>query len=110
MVKVYNSGNSLETEQIIQTLKERGIPAMKKDAGAGGYMAISTGMSLSGADIYVEEEKADEARDIIALITDVSDEEPEENLSRLNTTRRIMAVVLLLFCLIGIAATIWGSM
>ena len=109
MVKVYNSGSSLETQQILDTLNENQIPAYKKDIGAGGYMAISTGMSISGADIYVSEEKRQEAEEIIAAITgsaSLESESAEEGTGN-DWKRRLFASVMLVIILAGIVTALF---
>lgn len=75
MIKIYNSGNIIETNQIVQTLEESGIPVIKKDIGAGGYLTVATNLSFSGSDIYVNEEDQEKALEIINCITGDSDDE-----------------------------------
>lgn len=111
MVKIFNSGNVLQTQMIQEMLKEHGIACVKKDIGAGGYMTIATGMSVSGADIYVSEEEAQRATELIREMTGEGvsgteqggEEETEED--GMNTgcgRRRAFAFVMLLIVVIGI--------
>lgn len=69
VVKIFNSGNVLQTQMIQEMMKEHGIACVKKDIGAGRYMTIATGMSVSGADIYVSEEEAQRATELIREMT-----------------------------------------
>lgn len=111
MVKIFNSGNVLQTQMIQEMLKEHGIACVKKDIGAGGYMTIATGMSVSGADIYVSEEEAQRATELIREMTGEGvsgteqggEEETEED--GMNTgygRRRAFAFVMLLIVVIGV--------
>ena len=99
MVKVYNSGNTFEVEQILLTLKENNIPAYKKEDGAGSLMVIT--------DIYVAEENVGKATGIIETITGKRlEEKPVNNQIARNRfvvklTFAIMLIVVLL-AIIGI--------
>ena len=107
MVKVYNSGNTFEVEQILLTLKENNIPAYKKEDGAGSLMVIKTGFSIIGTDIYVAEEHVGKATEIIETITGKRlEEKPVNNQIARNRlvvklTFAIMLIVVLL-AIIGI--------
>ena len=107
MVKVYNSGNTFEVEQILLTLKENNIPAYKKEDGAGSLMVIKTGFSIIGTDIYVAEETVGKATGIIETITGKRlEEKPVNNQIARNRfivklTFAIMLIVVLL-AIIGI--------
>lgn len=107
MVKVYNSGNTFEVEQILLTLKENNIPAYKKEDGAGSLMVIKTGFSIIGTDIYVAEENVGKATEIIETITGKRlEEKPVNNQIARNRlvvklTFAIMLIVVLL-AIIGI--------
>lgn len=108
MVKIYNSGNVLETNQIIQTLQSHGIPAMKKDVGAGGYMNIATGMSFQGADIYVAEEHSEQAKEIVQMIAGEVEKTPDKSGSV--WTRRVVAIALFVVLLIGLVGTVLAEL
>lgn len=95
MVKIYNSGNVLETNQILDLLQQEGIPAYKKDVGAGGYMSIATGTSFSGADIYVDESQEEKAKELIEACFGV-EEQQETTVSKGNFMRRLFAIIMLL--------------
>lgn len=113
MIKIYNSGSALETNQILATLKENHIAAYGKEAGAGGYMKIATGMSITGTDIYVDEEKEEAAKQIIETIVgdmpsdnvsavEENQQGSQTNYQRGGWKRRLVASLLLLFVLAGI--------
>ncbi|MCH5252285.1 MAG: DUF2007 domain-containing protein [Lachnospiraceae bacterium] len=106
MVKLYNSENPVQTSQIIAALEAEGIPVVKKDVGSSGYMTITSGMSLMGSDLYVDEQAAEQAKEIVAgIVGEVSsDEEEDENkiLRRQGLIKRLVASVLLLLMLAGI--------
>ncbi len=105
MVKIYNSGNVLETNQILELLKQEGIPAYKKDLGAGGYMTIATGTSFSGADIYVDESQEEKARELVESCFTV-EEQQEITASKGNFMRRLFAVIMLLGVVIAMVTVI----
>lgn len=106
MVKIYNSGNVMQTQMIQEMLKEQGIACVKKDIGAGGYMTIATGMSVSGADIYVSEEEAQRAAELIREMTGEgitgTEWEEEDEGKKVYGKRRAFAFVMLVFVVIGI--------
>lgn len=107
MIKIYNSGNTLEVNQILATLEQNHIAAFAKELGADSYMKIVGGISMAGTDIYVSEEDAEEAKEIIESIVGTSDHSEEESgeRRRYELRRRLFAVIMLLFLL---AAIIWG--
>lgn len=47
-------------------LTDAGIPFLKKDRGGGTAVRIITGANWYGTDIYVPEERLQEARDLLA--------------------------------------------
>lgn len=46
-------------------LSEAGIPCVKKDRGSGGAMRVIMGSSCFGTDIFVPEEKLEEAKELL---------------------------------------------
>lgn len=104
MVKIYNSGNTFVTQQVAAALKDNGIRMVKKDAGAGGFITITTGASLTGDDIYVRESDAKRAKEIIRRILDKKDEGMDNaegtGLKGLAVKRRVLAILTLLFLLL----------
>lgn len=107
MVKIYNSGNVMETQMILEMLKENGIVGVKKDIGAGGYMTIATGTSVSGADIYVSEQDAEKATALIQDMTETtesmeSEEDGQDRAAGIYRRRRVFAIVMLIVVLFGI--------
>lgn len=118
MVKLCNSGNPVQTSQIIATLEAEGIPVVKKDVGSSGYMTITSGMSLMGSDLYVDEQTAERAREIVAgmigersVEASTDDETAEKKkLQRHTRIKRLAASVLLLFALAGIVISVMVGM
>ena len=53
VVKIFTSQDNLQAEMILDTLKQNGIPAYKKDADESGFMNIYGGNSMCGEEIYV---------------------------------------------------------
>lgn len=109
MTKIYNSGNILETNQILVALEQNHIAAHGKEVGANSYMKITGGMSVTGTDIYVAEEDAEAAREIIESITGIADsgdsgDEELEKLHRYDWKRRLFAIIMLLLILASIVA------
>ena len=64
-VKIYNAGDSLEANRIVEILKENDITAYSIESGSGSYLAIQQGFSVFGQDIYVTEEDKEKAQEII---------------------------------------------
>jgi len=54
-----------EAEMLQALLQSAGIPVIRKDRGAGGYLKIHMGMNKLGVDIYVPEEYYEEALSVI---------------------------------------------
>lgn len=77
MKKIYNVGNSFEEKDIVAGLAENGIHPYVIDSGSGQYMRITAGFSVYGKDIYVEEEDAERAVEIINRVK--SEEKTSEN-------------------------------
>lgn len=64
-VKIFTSRDNLEAEMILDTLKQNGIPAYKKDADESGFMNIYGGNSMCGEEIYVAETNVEKVRQIL---------------------------------------------
>lgn len=65
IVKLYTAENNLQAEMILEALKERGIPAVKQDESAGGFMNLYGGSSFCGEKIYVAEENKKKAMEVL---------------------------------------------
>ncbi len=59
MDKNYNAQNIVETEQLVEMLKQNGIAAFSQEAGANVAMHGAPGFGIYGVDIFV---KTDEQR------------------------------------------------
>ena len=68
-VKVYSCAKRFQADMIIEALKSEGIPAYSQSDGSGEYMEIYMGTSLFGKNIYVDENDARRAEEIIRGIT-----------------------------------------
>lgn len=78
MKKICNCSDIYQAEIILAELKAQGIVAYRMEPGSGSYLAITTGISLTGIDIYVDEEKVQEAKEIVKeILSEESDEEDE---------------------------------
>lgn len=66
LVKVFSAQDNVQGQMIINTLKDNGIPAMKKDVGSAGIMNLYGGISTFGEDIFVREEQKEKAMEILA--------------------------------------------
>lgn len=73
-VGTYFDNASLEVA--LSILREAGIPCLQKDRGAGGAMRILAGYNMYGTDLFVREEDAEAARELLALPED-AESEPE---------------------------------
>lgn len=64
--KIYTTFDSFEADQIAATLEYYGIPSYKRVKGSGQYIGIIMGhMTTHEINIYVPEEAASEAADIL---------------------------------------------
>ncbi len=64
-VKVYQAQDRLNADMIVEILVNNNIHAYRQSVGSGEYLGISTGMSLFGEDIYVDEKDVKDAQNII---------------------------------------------
>ena len=63
--KVYNAKDELEANMLATVLEEAGIKSHIQDPGMGQYLDVTMGFSTYGKDIFVDENKVDEAKKII---------------------------------------------
>ena len=71
-VKLVNVSDQIEFGIIKGLLEMAEIPAVKKVGNLGGYAEIFTGISFEGIDVYVPEDRYEEAKEII--------DTPEQNI------------------------------
>ena len=65
VVKIYSAESSIQAEMILDTLGGNQIPAYKKDVGSSGIMNVYGTNSLGGEEIYVAEEDAEQALEVL---------------------------------------------
>lgn len=105
------ASDSFEADIIESKLATAEIPVYKKYRGAGAYLDIVLGSTAMGIDLFVAEEKIEEAKGILESASDVSDEEiladpsfsdesvknqNEQNLNNLNNKVLIIASVFII--------------
>mgnify|MGYP000796516923 FL=1 len=73
--KIYNAQNIVETEQLVEMLKQNGIVAFSQEAGANVAMHGAPGFGIYGVDIFV---KTDDAKKAVQLIKEINNQENEE--------------------------------
>ena len=73
--KIYNAQNIVETEQLVEMLKQNGIAAFSQEAGANVAMHGAPGFGIYGVDILVKTEDAEKA---VQLIKEINNQENEE--------------------------------
>lgn len=67
MVKIYNARDVMEAQEIVNILRENGIPAYHLD-GSGGVAAHDiSGFGLYGVDVYVDDDDGEKARQVIQV-------------------------------------------
>ena len=74
--KIYNAQNIVETEQLVEMLKQNRIVAFSQEAGANVAMHGAPGFGIYGVDILVKTEDAEKA---VQLIKEINNQENEEN-------------------------------
>ena len=70
--KIYNAQNIVETEQLVEMLKQNGIAAFSQEAGANVAMHGAPGFGIYGVDIFV---KTDDAEKAVQLIKEINNQE-----------------------------------
>ena len=74
-IKIYNAQNIVETEQLVEMLKQNGIAAFSQEAGANVAMHGAPGFGIYGVDILVKTYDAEKA---VQLIKEINNQENEE--------------------------------
>lgn len=114
-VKVYSCAKRFQADMIIEALKSEGIPAYSQSDGSGEYMEIYMGTSLFGENIYVDENDARRAEEIIRGITlpaddseDLSDSSaiPDAAKDRRMPIVRIISLIAAILFIIGVVAPV----
>ena len=70
--KIYNAQNIVETEQLVEMLKQNGIVAFSQESGANVAMHGAPGFGIYGVDIFV---KTDDAEKAVQLIKEINNQE-----------------------------------
>lgn len=65
VIKIFSAQDNIQAEMILDTLAGNKIPAYKMDIGSSGIMNIYGGNSMGGEDIYVAEEDAERAMEVL---------------------------------------------
>ena len=74
-IKIYNAQNIVETEQIMEMLKQNGIVAFSQEPGANVAMHVVSGFGIYGVDILVKTYDVEKA---VQLIKEINNQENEE--------------------------------
>lgn len=103
-IKIYNAQDRIEAERVLSELKKEGIECYTMDADVGEYMRIVEGFSVYGCDIYVKEDEKEKAQSVIddLILLQKQELEKEEKPVKKMDKRRIIAVVLLVWIIIGL--------
>ncbi len=95
-VKVYSCSDRVQADMLIEALKREGIPAYAESKGSGDYLNIYMGTSVFGETIYVDENDADRAKEIIEGMTqadsDVADTIEDQGPARARQDKKILVV------------------
>ena len=78
--ELFSSEDEFLIGQVCSILKEKGIPFIKREAGAGAYIGVIWGKSNTTKTIYVSEEDFEKAQEAIEIISsnENAGEIPEE--------------------------------
>jgi hypothetical protein len=74
-VKLISITNNVESDLILNLLRNNGISGYKQDNGPGGYFNIKYGFSVFGGDIYVDEGDYEKASEIVKELYSDTDAE-----------------------------------
>lgn len=78
-VKIYSAYEKYQAEIILGILRNNNIPCYRQGVGLGGYMDIYAGNSLFGEDIYVDEQDAERALELIQATVESGQEEADDD-------------------------------
>lgn len=108
MKTVYKSGSQIDIDFVNEYLKNNGLNTLVKHTGAGSYMNITTGYSVSEIQLLVNDDEVEKA---IELIKDIEPEKSssDEPIPKRNTSVRVAAwiiiIVAVLFVLLSLYLT-----
>lgn len=95
-VKVYSCSDRVQADMLIEALKREGIPAYAESKGSGDYLNIYMETSVFGETIYVDENDAARAKEIIEGMTqadsDVVDTIEDQGPARARQDKKILVV------------------
>ena len=109
-VKVYSCSDRVQADMLIEALKREGIPAYAESKGCGDYLNIYMGTSVFGETLYVDENDADRAKEIIESMTQadsdvadtIEDQEPvPARQDKKILVVRIISLIAALFLFLG---------
>ena len=109
-VKVYSCSDRVQADMLIEALKREGIPAYAESKGSGDYLNIYMGTSVFGESLYVDEDDADRAKEIIESMTQadsdvadtIEDQEPvPARQDKKILVVRIISLIAALFLFLG---------
>ena len=70
IIKLISTENKMQAELTVQMLKENGINCYYMENGAGSYMNITSGFSVFGQEIFINEEDKDKAEELINIFNE----------------------------------------
>ena len=73
-IKIYNAQNIIETEQLMEMLRQNGIMAFSQEASANVAMHGAHGFGIYGMDIFV---KTDDAENAVEVIKEIRNQEKQ---------------------------------
>ena len=107
-VYIYNAKDAIEAQRLSDILKAADIPTILVDTAAGGTVKLIQGFSVYGTEIYVREDDADRA---VQILRDELGEEFQEDEAEQETVKqpwyrnpRVIARIILVVALIGLLA------
>lgn len=107
-VYIYNAKDAIEAQRLSDILKAADIPTILVDTAAGGTVKLIQGFSVYGTEIYVREDDADRATQILRdeLGEEYQEDEAEQENDKQPWYRnpRVIARIILVVALIGILA------
>lgn len=69
------AGDSIEADMLEARLRENDIPVLRRYRESGDYLNVIMGKTTFGIDLYVPQDRLEEAKGLIETDTDVADEE-----------------------------------
>ncbi len=113
MKAIYNARDEVEAQMVCSYLAEAGIDSYSTDSYSGEYLKVSSGFSIYGKDVYVNDEDEKRAREIVETVLAKNEqEEPCEDVripwyrNRVILTRMILVYAIILAIVLVILANI----